>query len=245
MENRNHPSQVEKSKTLLAAIAAAALALGTITENAQAASVTIGFSGGFPNTPQKLSDGSDIPVDGSFTFELGAFATGFTPTALNTDQWLAHWSVVTDGSGAELPSARTPFVTRTFLFGQTGPGFASQVELTHNNPNFSNGAQGYIWGYDTQTTPGQAEWILMTRFTDTLADDPWTYPNTAVTGPDTLWSTGNAEVAIVGSLGIYGGNSNAIQMTTAAITIPGAIPEPTSAALLALTACGIGLRRRR
>ena len=245
MENRNHPSHFEKTKTLLAAIAGAVLALGAIAENTRAASVTIGFSGGFPDTPQKLSDGSDIPVDGSFTFELGAFASGFTPTALNTDQWLAHWSVVTDGSGAELASARTPFVTRTFLFGRTGPGFKSDVELTHNNPNFSNGAQGYIWGYDTQTTPGQAEWILMTRFTDTPADDPWTYPSSTGASPDILWSSGNADVAIVGSLGIYGGDANAIQMTTAAITIPGAIPEPTSAALLALAACGAGLRRRR
>ena len=106
MENRNHPSYFDKTKHLLATIAAAALALGAITENSDAASITIGFSGGFPDTPQKLSSGSDIPVDGSFTFELGAFAPGFTPTALNTDQWLSHWSVVTDGSGSDLPNAR-------------------------------------------------------------------------------------------------------------------------------------------
>ena len=218
-----------------ALVAAAAIAVLAMKIHAE---VTISFASTQFGTNLQ-SDGS--AMDSSFTFELGTFANGFAPTAGNTDQWLANWTPVTSSSGTPHPDASTQYGTVPTIFGPTD-GFSGEVTLDHNNAPFVLGQQGYIFGYDSLT--GEADWILLTN-TDP-APDEWTY-TTATGGIAFLesWTVGTATGAIVGNINFTDGKGDFISMQTGAVSLPPAVPEPSTAAFLAAAAIGLGLRRRR
>lgn len=202
---------------------------------ADAATVEITFSGGEPGDVHRLSTGAPIPTDGSFKFELGGFVDGFDPALESTDTWLANWSPVTDEFGTPLPGATTDFRQVSTLF-DTYPGFRSTIELTHNNAPFGASQSAYIWGYDTRTDPGAAEWVLITNL------DDWKWPDTnADFSFAQLFDVGNADPAdtLIGSINGEG------EITLGQVTIPSAVPEPATSALTILAAAFLATRRRR
>lgn len=233
MEYSRRPAVIHRTTTTLLATAALAAISAT-----GADAVTINFGSSIqPGMQHFLSNGTEIPVapDGSsgFFFQVGTFTGGFTPTAVNTDSWLANWSPVTTPAGAVLPDAEVEYTTHATAFSPVGA-FTASFDLTHNNAPFSIGAQAYIWGYNTRTAPGDAEWILITN------SATWQFPNSGFGSPVT-WSVGNAATAetVVGSIT---GDS----MQLGQVTIPGPVPEPSPAALaLAAAATAGALRRRR
>ncbi len=184
------------------------------------------------------SDGS--AMDNTFTFELGTFAAGFTPTSGNTDQWLANWSPVTDGSGAALAGATTQFGTIDSFFGPY-EGFRSSVELEHNNDPFAIGSQGYVWGF-TGRDEGTEEWIL---FTNDSAGDAWQFGDTSVLGFPGTWESGGANNAIIGEVNFLDSKDDFIAMQSAEVTLGPVVPEPATGALLACAGIAFAARRRR
>lgn len=91
---------------------------------------------------------SGQPMDGGFSFELGVFANGFTPTAKNTAQWVENWRPAQHPDGTP---ARAPY------FGATAR-FAGLFEVADDSAPWTPGAKAYIWGFK----PGAegSEWIL-------------------------------------------------------------------------------------
>ena len=217
-----------------ALVAAAAIAVLAMKIHAE---VTITFASTQFGTNLK-SDGS--AMDSSFTFELGTFGNGFAPTAGNTDQWLANWTPLTNSSGIAVPEASVQYGTINTIFGPTD-GFSSSATLEHNDSPFGIGQQGYIFGYDSLS--GEADWILLTN-TDPTPDE-WTYANATGISFTESWTVGTAGDAIVGNVNFFDGKGDFISMQSGSVSLPPAVPEPSTAAIFAVAALGFGLRRRR
>lgn len=110
-----------------------------------------------PFTTNLTSDGSSL--DESFTFELGTFEAGFSPSASNTAQWAENWTTLD-----------------RVAFNADNQFFASTVSFDTNDAPFILGAKVYIWGFNG-TSP--AQWIL-------LSDATWTWPDAALGFPVTM-----------------------------------------------------------
>ncbi len=216
--------------------AAAAFAVFGYAMLAAAPAATISFSSTFGDEFYQSDGTTALPLSG-FQFELGAFASGFTPTAANTGDWLANWSPVVDAAGDPLPEATAPFQEVPSFFGPY-PAFNSEVDLTHNNAPFIAGTQAYIWGYDTRTEAGDAQWILMTNSIS------WRYPNTSGISLGDSWEVTNSNYAetLVGTVVDNGGPAI---VTLGDVVIPGGVPEPGASVLAFVGGAMFAAWRRR
>ena len=139
-----------------------------------------------------------IPLDGQFSFELGVFATSFTPTAANTDQWAANW----------YSASRTTYDASTKRY-------FSSFTPTDNVSPFTVGRPAYIWGFRGDAS--SSEWILFRA-------PSWTWPSAdGAPSPTVTWFAKDADPTIVGSPGtvIVGSinlSGSPFLMQTAAIT---------------------------
>jgi len=202
------------------------------------AAITINFSS-TPFGTNLQSDGS--AVDSSFTFELGTFIDSFVPTAGNTDQWLANWTPVLDSSGSAVAEATAPYGTISSAFGDFD-GFSSNVTLDNNNTPFEIGSQGYVWGFDSQAN--DSEWILLTN---TDAGNEWIFGDTGAGSIpfSPIFSVSTAGEAIVGAINFTDGMGAPISFQTEAVSLPPAVPEPSTTIVLTATALAFALRRKR
>lgn len=125
------------------------------------------------------SAGHADPLDGSFTFQVGAFfengVPGWSPTAANTSEWADHWLAADSAA-----------------YNETFRTFTGACEV---NPIFAGG-QGYIWGFGGAGK--EDEWILM-------SDPSWVFPSGgAGTAFPPSWQTSGATVSIVGTVNAPG-----------------------------------------
>lgn len=121
------------------------------------------------------SDLKPLGGDSEFTFEVGAFADGFVPTAENVDLWAANW----------IAADRATY-HKTFAFATGSVGDAPAIRV---------GAKGYLWGFDTRD--GEAEWIL-------VSDPGWVWGG-AGGGHPVDWTAGSAGECLLGEVGAAGG----------------------------------------
>lgn len=195
---------------------------------------TINFTSQQP-LEDKKSDGT--AMDSTFSFQLGAFNGGFTPTNMNQAQWLANWNPANliDGSNKPIVGNAVAY-NDSEIFPGSGlyaNSYEGKAQLDSNTGAFGVGAQGYIWGY-TQRGDGQTgEWILLTN-------NNWAFPAATPapggTPANEFWlTTDPGTSAIVGNLN----PSSGVELQSALI------PEPSSALLLLSSLAAFALRRRR
>lgn len=173
----------------------------------------------------------------NFTFELGAFAEGFTPTESNVQDWYSNW-----------------FTFDVAVYNQSGGVFAGEYTMYDNNTDPLNGdfaslgisRDAYIWVYDSTTPEPGTEWFLASasnwQFPE-LADDccnnalplEWSMSDLTVTDVP-LW--GN-QLGTEGSGEVTSFNGGADLQTYTFI------PEPSSALLVALAGLMGVMRRSR
>ncbi len=113
-------------------------------------------------------------LDATYTFELGAFLPGFTPTCANTAAWKTNWR-------AAQFSAYNP-VTASF---------SNSYEVTSNVSPFATSQLGYIWGHNASDTNG--EWFLVSAPT-------WRWPAVGGIQQPEEWSVNNASTIILGGV---------------------------------------------
>ena len=204
------------------------------------------------------SDGSPITL-AEFTIELGGFASGFSPSESNVEQWVANWRVFdavtagdTDASG---PNGTT---ADGFVIGSgptdarfVGTGFlqadgTSSSEDANGIDTFGPSQQAYVFIRNGDETGSDAEWLLYTSQSGDAND--WVYPSVIGGQPDTpdSWFLADADTAVWGAIngtieggGLHSDPSNDFVLRTATF-----VPEPSSALLLFLGALPF-LRRRR
>lgn len=199
---------------------------------AQAQSVLWGTT---PTNPSSLllSNGSSQPLD--FTWQLGWFDDGFTPSASNYLDWSDSWNAV-DTENLTLDSGFT------YIDGNANP-----------LPASSYGKQAYVFAFNDIGLIGAAggEALLYRRDGLTFPSDPFGLPpnllieNVAGTQDDNftvIWGRVDRDLSsgagVITGGGIFTGTGN-FEAQTAAF-----VPEPTSA-LLGLLGSALALVRRR
>ena len=141
------------------------------------------------------STGAPDALGSGFTFQLGAFTPGFTPTRANVAEWLQHWTPAQ--SAGYNPSTR--FFTGSFVYAD------SQSPFLPSN-------QGYIFGFDRTVKTGgndTGEWILITNPT-------WRWPSGGGIAPPAQWSVSTATDVVLGSIN---DPTDAFHMQTEQVTL--------------------------
>lgn len=191
-----------------------------------------------------LFTSNGVPLDNSFTFELGTFGA-FVPTEFNLDLWQANWKVF---DRAIAPAASGWDSALGFF---SGTATLQTNGTSSNSPplpsfTFAQGEQAYIWVYNGFTIDALTEWALVTNNDlDGNPLDNWTMPAHA---DQTLlpldWRLSNAtEVPFGGLNDIEGPGGYTVTPQTFELQTH-TVPEP-SGLLLALVAGCIGATRRR
>lgn len=163
------------------------------------------------------TDSTGSVLDAGYTFAVGSFES-FTPSTSNMTDWLINFTAL--GS---------------VNWDETFTNYSGSADLANNNAPFTNGTQGYVWGYNTQTIAPGTEWILLTNTN-------WTYPISGST-PTVNWDA--SDVGTITILGFLAGSLGANPyLQTANVT---AVPEPSTYAFMAgLAMLGfVWFRRRR
>ncbi len=221
--------------TLKALLLGCALALAA--QSADAQTINWGGTSFSVNNLSYLSDGSAMP--GSFNWQVGAFTGGFVPDANNAANWASNWvSFGSDNTDTAFP--------------YTWGGIGSVSSATTNN------LQGYIWGYNNLSLMGQTggEALLVTN-------PIWLTPTFGSNNPSPDWAINNSSLTVFGRVdtnidaagGISQGGgiiSGPVADSTAstfevqsATWNTSAVPEPSSAMLLAAVGLVARLRRLR
>jgi hypothetical protein len=169
------------------------------------------------------SNTTDWDTGGGFSFEIGAFASGFNPTASNVGSWASNWTVANQGA---------PGVT-TWIDDDGDIGFSGAGRVISQSAPFTANAPLYIWGYDSKEA-GVREWVL-------LSNTSWMVASDISSSISTDFVVNSSTSAVLG------GVSNNGATLQSALVIVSAIPEPAAfAVFVGVGAVGlVGLRRRR
>lgn len=197
-----------------------------------------------------LFDSSEQPLDGGFSFEIGSFQGGFTPTMANLNDWAANWKVFdrafddtpadpTDPDSEGWDSANQAFagtVGHTITGGSDSPD-ANPLDV------FPQGEIVYLWVYNTKNREAGTEWALVTDGTDVgdSANADWVFPDPADDSGSYVWELGDADLAIYGNLNGTLGGGQPFTLQTSLVPVP----EPGSLLLAGVAALGMLMRRRR
>lgn len=173
------------------------------------------------------SDG--LPIDGSFTFELGYFSPDplngtFAPAMENMDVWGERWITLD----------QSPYVEATGLFGG---------EYVADDPSLV-GERLYIWGYNGQEVVEDLEWLLFTG-----PENEWAYPTPSAHDPEPLFlrvSTAGPDDVVFGGVDGTSGEGDHTDTSTDFGIRTHTIPEPSASLLAGVAGLLLaGCRRRR
>jgi hypothetical protein len=208
------------------------------------ATATVVFWGSLNN--DFLYDSNGSPLNSDFVFEVGIFDTtgGWTPNSSNMSEWGARWMLfdrVVTGAGW---NANNQFFESQVSHTITGGSDSSDANPTHV---FPQGAQAYLWVYDTQDFVFGAEWALVADFekSTNAFGLGWEFRDPGLPPAETFdWQTRDLDTAIFGGVNnVQGAGSFTVNPGVFTIQTH-AVPEPGSALLL-LLAAGAGFLRRR
>lgn len=197
-----------------------------VTSHARGISWTSGVGDNFLQ-----SDGTSL-MDSSFTFELGGFTSGFTPTQANFSLWASNWVIFDLANTVNGQWNPTPGISNYAGSATAVTAGGSNITSSSTGGAFTVGQQAYLWTYNTKSIGGTTQWSLITNTT-------WLYPTPDPQNPNplewTLSDVGNTAVA-----GATSTDTNTFVSTLQAQPVP----EPGSALLIAVAGVMIRLRRR-
>jgi hypothetical protein len=226
-----------KTRNLLASVTLALVALAQPSLS-QASTVSWGS-----DTDSFLFNSSGIPMDNSFTFEIGTFGGNFVPLATNSADWFSNWKRLdqaTASNGRFNPGAG--WVTSNFTI-LDGSDPSTTTDVTTNSPfkdaskEWQVGDKAYVFAYNTQTISPATEWAL-------ISDPTWLLPpsesHSSITSD---WLVNTATQVVMGGNGetFVGVRSVDPGIADLQTTV---VPEPSSALLIGAVGM-LGLLRRR
>ena len=187
-----------------------------------------------------LTDSEGNMLDENFTFELGAFVSGFVPSEHPVDQWIANWRMF---DTAEFNALDGYFIGEEVI----------QNNVTSDNPfadpgTFAGGI-AYLWIRDNDLPVPGSEWLLVRA-------DEWIFPATGgdcCNGDTIEWSITDLDGGITPDMPEWGRQGNAVgpgsydtnTSATSNLQTFTFVPEPSTALLAAIAGLGMALRRQR
>lgn len=193
-----------------------------------------------------------VPLDGYFSFEMGTFNSGFTPTWENFAQWESNWNVIDrvydptpdDPNDGDPQGWNTlgRFYAATAQLEPTGESNSPEASPTHQ---FVMGEQVYLWVFNDKAQVPGTEWALITNNLGTgNATTEWQIPDLGDTINSYYWQLSDADTAIVGGVNDTRGGGN-FSMNPGSYAIQTAVvPEPGSLVLVFLAGLPLLSRRR-
>lgn len=199
------------------------------------------FWGTFNNDTLYDSTGADLGV--GFTFEIGTFTTGFTPTVANMSQWAANWMIFDAAMNGDGWTPGAHFVNTSAdhnaLAGSNSPD-ANPLDV------FGQGTPAYLWVFNNKAGDNSSEWALLADVDkgSNVFGGAWAFPDPAEqSGQSYDWQTRDLDTAIFGGVNGTQG-AGLFTASPVAFTIQThLVPEPGSALLIA--AAGAACMRRR
>ncbi len=183
-------------------------------------------------------------LDDRFSFELGTFNAGFTPTAGNLADWGDNWHVLDRATapGANGWDSSAGIFVGSMSFNASMASLSAAADPAYA---FVTGAQIYLWTFNSQDLVTGNEWALVTRTADVGSSfQVWSIPDSGEPLNSSLVLT-NADTVIYGGVNNFQGageyDTGAAPTTFALQTH--AIPEPGSALLLSVGLL-LAVRRR-
>ena len=204
------------------------------------------------------SDGSRLEASEvrDFSFELGTFNDGFTPTLFNAANWSANWNPLDIG----IYNPDNGYLTGSVGLNADPVPEGSIIDgNSTNTASFFFGKEASVWVYNQQTPSPTAEWSLLSN--PSGGGDPsvaWTFPETSELDPRKVTHYRFSDPGMTSDFGAenVGGRSEGDGDFTA---IPGQpytvqtftfpdqdpIPEPSSALLVLFGSAALLCRRCR
>jgi hypothetical protein len=190
-----------------------------------------------------LVDSSGNALDDSYTFELGTFKAGFTPTATNTDLWETNWLIFDTASFADGWTSADQFIDHSVDHTVTSE---SSAPTATPSAIFTQGAPAYLWAFNSKDLGTLPEWALLADNdlgSNQLND--WTFPDPGLQSGESFdWQTRDLDTAILGGVNDVQGAGNYTSAPSTFTLQTHVVPEPSSALFLALAA-GVLVRGRR
>ena len=176
------------------------------------------------------ADGVSL-MDGTFSFELGGFTSGFTPTLANLSLWQSNWVIFDSATTANNGWNPTPGISNYGDQASTVAAGGGLVTSSDTGNTFTIGQQAYLWTFNSKSLNSGSEWSL-------ISTASWTFPTADSLALPLDWQISDGGMsAVAGSVSTDGGTF----VTTLQAQ---AVPEPGSALLIAVAGVLIRLRRR-
>lgn len=201
-----------------------------------------------------LYDSSGDSLDSTFRFEIGAFVTGFVPTASNMSDWAANWRVFDlafHDTAAPDPADGGWNVGFGFFAGSANhlTNGTSDSLYASAGHSFAQNTQAYLWVYNSKDFAFTSEWALVGDLSAAgNTADRWLFPNPAdQISPSLIWALSDADTAIIGGLrsGAIQGTGNFSSQPPSYALQTFQVPEPGGALLIGSAGLLLMLRRRR
>ena len=187
------------------------------------------------------SDGTDITAADGFTFQIGVFQSGFTPTSANPDNWLANWRPLDGASfndGANFYSSTFQIIPDS---GDPQYGISNSPEA-HPGLRIQAGQQLWMFVYNNTNMDTTTELFLAGAGT-------WSLPaiaNTQMNMPvNYRLSQALSTPVFGGSNDTRGGGNYSVPPGTFALQTATFVPESSTVVFTAAVLALAGMRRRR
>jgi hypothetical protein len=190
-----------------------------------------------------LFDSTGSALDSTFTFEIGTFESGFTPTFENRVYWADNWKVFDQATNGDGWNPGAQFFSSVANLKADGTS-QSSPPLPANT--FAENDIGYMWIYNSLTFDPASEWALITNTSgDANSADDWLFPDPADQSNPTsvFWNLLNASETVTGGLNNVQGDGSYTATPGTFSLQTSVVPEPGSALLIA--AAGLLLRLHR
>ncbi len=189
-----------------------------------------------------LLDSAGNALDASYTFELGAFDSSFTPTAFNLEQWAANWNVFDAALVGDGWAPDDQFINSSAdhnALGGSDSLDANPLDI------FPQSTVAYLWVFNNKDVALQPEWaLLMDGNTATNVLNTWEFPDPALQSGESFdLQTRDLDTAVFGGVnGVQGAGNYTVDPSTYTFQTH-VVPEPGGAFML-LVAGGLWRLRR-
>jgi hypothetical protein len=193
-----------------------------------------------------LVNSSGLSLDASYSFEIGTFVDGFTPTASNTDLWAVNWLVFDTADATDGWNSADQFIDHSVDHSSSS---GSTSPTATPGAIFTQGAPAYLWAFNSKDLGTLPEWALLTdnnRGPSNNALNDWVFPDPSLQSGESFdWQTRDLDNAIFGAVNNVQGPGGYSSAPTTFTLQTHVVPEPSSGLFLAVAGCLMVRSRRR